>query len=152
MAKNDRYYIKDILQGLEERFSDVCEAQENESGEQISTVYTNGRPSATDNHTEFLVISLSRSVYSHGPYQNAAIYIDIYARNGQGGIERTYRLQELLDAVTNKFPITTEDERWKATRPKLVIRGDDSLGFSAWRVRARLFVNTTDRYSTISDT
>ena len=32
MAKNDRYYIKDILQGMEERFSDVCEQQENESG------------------------------------------------------------------------------------------------------------------------
>lgn len=156
MARNERYFVRDILETVVTAMSDVCEPQEDRSGDAMLSVYPGTRPSATDNHTEFLVVSLSRSVYSHGPYQNAAVYIDIFVRNGQGGIERTWRLQELCDKVTAKFPFVKEDEesgiaRWTVTRPKLVLDGDDSLGFHVWRIRARLFVNTTDRYATISD-
>lgn len=149
MAKPVKYYVKDILEELSERFEDVVEPQFHDDGEPIRVVYTNGRPSADEDHTEFLVISISRSVYSHGPYQNAAIYFDIYVRNGQGGIERTWRLQEISDAICERFPIrsTFEEGRWSCVGwPKLVIQGDDQLGFTAWRLRCSLIVNTTDRY------
>lgn len=157
MAKNEKYYVKDIEETLVTALSDVCEPQTDRNGDAMLSVYPGTRPSATDNHTEFIVVSLSRSVYSHGPYQNAAVYIDIYVRNAQGGTEKSWRLQELYDEVTSRFPFKKVDEatgiaRWTATRPKCVLVGDDSLGFHAWRVRARLFVNTTDRYATISDT
>lgn len=156
MARNEKYYVSDIKETIVNALSDVCEAQTDRSGDPMLSVYPGSRPSATDNHTEFLVVSLSRSVYSHGPYQNAAVYIDIFVRNGQGGIERTWRLQEICDELTSRFPFRRIDEesgltRWTVTRPKLVLAGDDSLGFHVWRIRARLFVNTTDRYATISD-
>jgi len=152
MAKPVKYYVSPILEALSESLADVCEEQTNEDDELLQTVYTGNRPSAVENHTEFLVISISRSVYSHGPYQNAAVYVDMYVRNGQGGIEKTWRLQELCDEICGRFPFKSEEnERWSVKDPKLVLSGDDQLGFTAWRLRGTLFVNTTDRYFVLPD-
>ncbi len=156
MAKPVRYYVKDILEELCGLVEDVCEPQRDRAGDPLDTVYTNGRPSQTDNHSEFIVVSLSRSVYSHGTHQNAAVYMDIYVKNAQGGIEKTWRLQEICDELTERFPYyrskypeDSKEKRWSMRSPKLVLSGDDQLGFTAWRLRWSLSVNTTDRFAII---
>lgn len=156
MAKTEKYYVGPIIKELTELVTGVLEPQYGRDGAELNPVFSGCRPSTVENMSEFIVVSASRSVYSHGPYQNAAIYFDFFVRNGQGGIEMTYRLQEICDAITDLLPHFNVDEesgekRWSVTRPKLVLQGNDSLGFTAWRLRARLFVNTTDRYATISD-
>ncbi|MCQ2245117.1 MAG: hypothetical protein MJZ32_12780 [Bacteroidaceae bacterium] len=151
MASKVKYYVSDILERICEAMNDICDTQIDENGEPMDSVYAGHRPSAVDNHSEMIVVSLSKSLYTHGPYQNAAVYIDIIVKNGQGGIERTYRLQELLDKVNDKFPIESSDDgmRWIAKNPQLVISGDDQLGFTVWRLRGSLFVNLTDRYGVV---
>lgn len=152
MAKNVRYFVRDVLEFMYENLQGICEEQLNSDGEPLETVYTSHRPAVVENHSEFLVSYLSKSVYSHGPFQNAAAYVDIVVRNGQGGIERTYRLQEILDELCERFPMTKYDEedasKWRfiMKEPRLVISGDDQLGFTVWRLRASVVVNTTDRY------
>lgn len=151
MAKRVQYFVASILEQICSELSDVCERQFDENEELLDTVYAGHRPSSTENHSEFLAVSLSKSLYTHGPYQNAAVYIDIIVKNGQGGIERTYRLQELLDKVNSKFPMfcNGNELRWNIKNPQLVISGDDQLGFTVWRLRGSLFVNQTDRYGEV---
>ena len=153
MAKRQQYYIAYVLKQVYQDLQGICKPQREQNKKPLETVYVGHRPSATDNHSEFLVASLSKSVYSHGPYQNAAFYLDIVVKNKQGGIENTTRLQELLDEVNRKFPIKCkEDEiRWIIKNPQLVISGDDQLGFTVWRLRGSLFINTVDRYGEVDE-
>lgn len=152
MAKAEKYYAASVLEELSGILGGICEEQRSPDGRPIGTVYTS-RPSAVPNHKEFIVVSLSKSMYSHGPYQNAAVYMDIYVKNGQGGIARVNRLQQLTDSITelgsvvrSRYPEDAPVKRWYITKPKMVLEGDDNLGFSVWRVRWKLFVNTTDKY------
>ncbi|MBQ0113671.1 MAG: hypothetical protein KBT03_11115 [Bacteroidales bacterium] len=141
MATKTKHYLGSVLKTLcTETFADVCDF-----------VIAGHRPSAVDEKKSFLVIRTSSSCYDHGPYQKASLYVDIYVKNLEGGIENTTKLQELLDVVDEKFPIIHKEEnesswRWQATRPQLALSGDDSLGFTVWGVRALLLINTTDKF------
>lgn len=146
------YYTAEVIESLCEVYmADICKAQGGKRGQKIRTVFPGNRPSAVgDGMSEFLVIRPSRSLGDHGAYQNASIYIDMYIRNKENGMQNTLRLKELTKAVLAKFkdgPITSgEDGRWKVGRPRVVFSGDDNRGFNVQMVRCTLFVNTTDRF------
>lgn len=142
-----KHYVKDVLAVLYEKFEDV-----------FDTIYLGHRPSAVSpQQREFLVISTGSSIYSHGPFQNASIHFEIFVKNRQGGIEATDRLQEYLDEIDARIPFDYYEKegdanpRFKIVNPQLAIRGDDNLGFTIWVVRARLLVNTTDRYKALPE-
>lgn len=131
-----KHYIFDVLKwACTDVFADVCDC-----------VVAGHRPSAVEQHDEFVVIRTSSIIGEHNVYQQASIYIQIYVKNLEGGYENTDRLQELLNKVDEKFPIMSEDKRISMKNPVLQISGDDSLGYSVWLVRASLQFNTTDKF------
>lgn len=116
-------------------------------------VCVGNRPSAQHERDTFIVIRTGSRIGEHGPWQQMALYVEIYVRNLQNGLPNIARLQELEEQVMEKFPFVMKDRRtpdvwrWEMTNPLLTISGDDQLGFSAWLVRASLKVNTTDRFA-----
>lgn len=145
------YYIGDVLNSLcNEHFADICKAQKDKRGKKIATTFPGNRPSAVgDGMTEFLVIKQSKAQGEHGAYQIASIYIQIFVKNLQNGIQDTKRMVALTKAVLDKFkdgPICSADGRWKVSRPVVQFSGDDTLGFNGQLIRCTLFINTTDRF------
>lgn len=142
-----RHYISEVLEELCTRvFADVCREQRDGSGSIIQSVFAGHRPSANKRLKEFLVVRTSSSIGEHNVYQQASLYVEIRVRNLEHGLENTRRLQQLLDAVEEKFPYMSEDGRFIIKNPVLVISGDDGLDFTQWTVRSSLQINTTDRF------
>lgn len=92
-----------------------------------------------------IVVSLPIAIDDQNAWQKTTMRIEIFVRNRSSGISPTRELEQILNAVLEKFPIVSE--RYSVTNPKIVLKGDDGLGFTVWNIQAKLLVNTTDSYS-----
>lgn len=135
MAHVTRYYISDILE-------EVCTSVTDVSG----NVYPEHRPGAVQEQMEdMVVVSLPVSWNDQNAWQSTTMRFELMARNRANGVAYTRRLQEMTDTLMAKFPI--KGERFSVTKPRVVMKGDDGLGFTVWFVQAKLIVNTTDSYT-----
>lgn len=108
---------KDVLQSLYDLTADI-----------IADRFITTRPNATDKSMqEFLLISLNEIRNTADTYQLTRGRISVFVRDVQGGLENTFRLEELQEAVTALFPISTT--LYLATRPILFPGGSDGAGF-----------------------
>lgn len=92
-----------------------------------------------------VVVSFPVSWDDQNAYQSTTMRFELMARNRASGVAYTKRLQEMADVLMEKFPM--KGERYSATKPRVVMKGDDGLGFTVWFVQAKLIVNTTDSYT-----
>ena len=76
---------------------------------------------------EFLLIALNNIEDTADTYQLTRGKISIFVRDVQGGLENTFRLNQLQEAVTGLFPIRTD--LYLATKPLLLAGGSDGAGF-----------------------
>ena len=77
---------------------------------------------------EFLLIRLPQRIEQPGDtYQRTTGQIAVFARDIQGGIENSFRLEQLQEAVTSLFPIRSD--LYLATKPILLPGGSDGAGF-----------------------
>lgn len=130
-----RYYISDILEDVCANVTDVS-----------SNVFPEHRPSTTQKQMEdMVVVSLPVSWEDQNAYQSTTMRFELMARNRANGVSYTKRLQEMTDMLMEKFPL--KGIRYSVTKPRVVMKGDDGLGFTVWFVQARLIVNTTDSYT-----
>lgn len=130
-----RYYISDILEDVCTNVTDVS-----------SNVFPEHRPSTTQKQMEdMVVVSLPVSWEDQNAYQSTTMRFELMARNRANGVSYTKRLQEMTDMLMEKFPL--KGIRYSVTKPRVVMKGDDGLGFTVWFVQARLIVNTTDSYT-----
>lgn len=135
MAHVTRYYINDILE-------DVCTNVTDVSG----NVFPEHRPSTTQKQMEdMVVVSLPVSWDDQNAYQSTTMRFELMARNRANGVSYTKRLQEMTDTLMEKFPL--KGIRYSVTKPRVIMKGDDGLGFTVWFVQAKLIVNTTDSYT-----
>lgn len=108
---------KEILQSLYELTADISEYR-----------FITSRPNATDKSMqEFLIISLNEIRNSADTYQLTRGRITVFVRDVQGGLENTFTLEKMQEAVTALFPIRTP--LYLATRPVLLPGGSDGAGF-----------------------
>lgn len=134
MAHIQRYYLSEILK-------DVCGRLNNITG----AVFPDHRPAAKNEQMdELIVVSIPSMLEEQNAWQKGVIRIELMVRDRKNGYANIVRLDEILKAVSEKFPIVTP--RFSATKPRLIIKGDDGLGFTIWNIQAKLVVNTTDNY------
>lgn len=107
-----------VLQSLDELTADITEKR-----------YVTTRPSAvSEQMKEFLLLRIPQTIYDRGDtYQTTKGQIVIFVRDIDGGLENTYRLEQLQQAVTDLFPIVTDT--YHARRPILLAGGSDGAGF-----------------------
>lgn len=88
------------------------------------------RPKSAESMSEFLLIRLPQSITSPGDtYQLTTGQIHVFARDVQGLLENTAKLDDMLNAVCDLFPIRAE--RYLATRPVVFPSVSDGAGFHA---------------------
>lgn len=134
MSHVTQYHIAEVLQEVCTQMKDVS-----------ANVFPESRPSATQQQmSDFIVVSLPVLIDDQNAFQRTTLRIEIFVKNRASGVAYTKRLQELLNATIGKFPIATK--RFSATAPRLLLKGADGLGFTAWNVQAKLIINTTDSY------
>lgn len=87
------------------------------------------RPNAVgEQMEEFLVIRLPQRITQPGDtYQLTTGQIAVFVRDIQGGLENSFMLELMQDAVCALFPIRTD--LYLATRPILLPGGSDGAGF-----------------------
>ena len=87
------------------------------------------RPMASgEEMEEFLLIRLPQRIDpTADTYQLTIGQIVIFVRNIQEELENTFRLEELQEAITEMFPISTP--LFLATHPVLLPGGSDGAGF-----------------------
>ena len=108
---------KEVLQSLYELTADITPHR-----------FITTRPNATgEPMQEFLAISLNGIDNVADTYQLTRGRITVFARDVQGGLENTFKLEQLQEAVTALFPIRTP--LYLATRPVLLPGGSDGAGF-----------------------
>lgn len=134
MAHVQRYYINEILKEVCQRMGDITGA-----------VFPDHRPSAKNEQMkEMVIISIPQELSDENAWQRGALRIELAVKDKTNGYADINRLNVLLDAAIRKFPIVTD--RFSATRPRLLLKGADGLGFTVWLLQAKLIVNTTDSY------
>lgn len=108
----------EVLQSLYELTADIT------PNRFIST-----RPNAVgEQMEEFLLIRLPQRITQPGDtYQLTTGQIAIFVRDIQGGLENSFMLELMQDAVCSLFPIRTD--LYLATRPILLPGGSDGTGF-----------------------
>ncbi len=109
---------KEVLQSLYELTADITPNR-----------FITTRPNAVDKSMqEFLLIRIPQRITQPGDtYQLTTGQIAVFARDVQGGLENTFRLEQLQEAVTALFPISAP--LYLATRPILLPGGSDGAGF-----------------------
>lgn len=112
------YPRMEVLQSLYELTADIT------PNRFIST-----RPNAVgEQMEEFLLIRLPQRITQPGDtYQLTTGQIAIFVRDIQGGLENSFMLELMQDAVCSLFPIRTD--LYLATRPMLLPGGSDGAGF-----------------------
>lgn len=120
-------YIQEILADAGDRLKEVCPA-----------VYPS-RPTATQEQNDaFLVVSIPYGAEDETFIGTSYLRIEVYAKNLSGGVANLPLLQELTNDVLDIFPFSTD--RYKAFRPRVVLRGDDGNGFAAWLIQAEMII------------
>lgn len=128
-----RFYIKDCLQWLCQRLAAVSD-----------NVFAEHRPTGVEGQmADMVVVSLPVRVADRGVYQFTLVNFSLLARDRQGGVAHTKRLQEMMDGVTELLPL--KEGRFLVTRPRYMAEGTDGSGFTEWTVQAELRINTSDR-------
>lgn len=87
------------------------------------------RPNAVgEQMEEFLLIRLPQRITEPGDtYQLTTGQIAVFSRDVQGGLENSFMLELMQDAVCSLFPIRSD--LYLATRPVLLPGGSDGAGF-----------------------
>lgn len=133
-----RYYAKDLFQLVYNTLSELGS----------DAVYIGNRPNLTDvRHDSFFVVSIPYGFEDLKVLQKSIVRIELFVRCKRGGIENLALLQDLCEALTDKFPIA--DGRTTIHHPELALKGNDVTGFSAWVIQATADINTTDRINII---
>lgn len=107
-------------------------------------VFTGSRPQATpEQMKEFVVVSIPSRLESlayGGGYGHTSGFcnIEIYVRLKKGGMEDVNKLDEMLGELLDVFPY--KDDSIQLSRPQVMLRGNDGLGFSAVLVRTELLI------------
>ena len=99
------------------------------------------RPNAVgEQMEEFLLIRLPQPMRDQGDtYQSTYGQINVFVRDLQGGLENTFRLEELQQAVMALFPIVAE--RFSAIDPILLNGGADGAGFHSLIIQFSITIN-----------
>lgn len=131
MSYREDFKVKDALQslyGLGKLISDY--------------VFTGNRPQATPEQMgDFVVVSiptrLESSTYGGG-YGVTSGYcnIEIYVKLKKSGMEDANRMASMIEDILEMFPY--KDEAIQLSRPQIMLRGNDGLGFSATLIRAEI--------------
>lgn len=120
-------HIQEILADASDRLKEVC-----------PTVYPS-RPAATqEQHSAFLVVSIPYGAEDETFIGTSYLIIEVYAKNLSGGVSNLPLLQELTNGVLDIFPISTD--RYRAFRPRVLLKGDDGNGFAAWLIQAEMII------------
>lgn len=133
MSYREDFKVKDALQslyGLGKLISDY--------------VFTGNRPQATpEQMNEFVVVSipgrLESSTYGGG-YGVTSGYcnIEVYVKLKKSGMEDVSKMDEMLGDLLDIMPYN--DDIVQLSRPQIMLRGNDGLGFSAALVRTELLI------------
>ena len=99
------------------------------------------RPNAVgEQMEEFLLIRIPQPMRDQGDtYQSTYGQINVFVRDLQGGLENTFRLEELQQAVMALFPIVAE--RFSAIDPILLNGGADGAGFHSLIIQFSITIN-----------
>lgn len=131
MGHGQDFKYKDALRSL----FDTCKTV-------TGNVYVNDRPAATPGQMEeFIVVSLpgqmSSATYGSG-FGNVRTYctLESYVRLKKSGVEDVDRQSVMVGKLLSLFPISNGSIT--ASRPRVVLKGADGLGFSAVLIRADL--------------
>lgn len=133
MGYEQDFKYKDALKSLFDAAKTVSE-----------NVFTNDRPAAVPKQMDnFIVVSLpgllSSMTYGSG-FGNIRTYctIEVYVRQKKGGAEDLEQMDTIVGDFLSLFPIS--DNFISASNPKLALKGNDGLGFSATLIRADLVI------------
>lgn len=114
-------------------------------GKKISdNVYTGNRPTATKSQMDdFVVVSIGGNLESKvygGGYGNIPAYcsFEIYVRLKSEGVENITKMNSICQSLLRMFPIS--NGILIASRPKILLKGTDGLGFSGTIIRADLSI------------
>lgn len=112
------YPRMEVLQSLYELTADITPNR-----------FITTRPNAVgEQMDEFLLIRLPQRITEPGDtYQLTTGQIAVFSRDVQGGLENSFMLELMQDAVCSLFPIRTD--LYLATRPVLLPGGSDGAGF-----------------------
>ena len=107
-------------------------------------VFTGNRPQATpEQMVDFVVVSIpSRiepSAYGSG-FGMMRVYcnIEIYVKLKKSGMEDVNKMAQMIDEILEAMPY--QDKAVQISRPQVMLRGNDGLGFSATLIRAELLI------------
>lgn len=132
--KKKKYHIGECLETICGMLADVSE-----------NIYPDHRPEAKGKlMNDMVVVSLPVNIADNNVQLDTTIRFELIVKNKATGIANISRLQEMLDALSVKFPIV--QDRFSVVSPYVALKGNDGLGFTIWNVQARLIINTTDNY------
>lgn len=133
MGYEQDFKYKDALKSLFDAAKTVSE-----------NVFTNDRPAAVPKQMDnFIVVSLpgllSSMAYGSG-FGNIRTYctIEVYVRQKKGSAEDLEQMDTIVGDILSLFPIS--DNFISASNPKLTLKGNDGLGFSATLIRTDLVI------------
>ena len=133
MSYREDFKVRDALQslyGLGKLVSDY--------------VFTGNRPQATpEQMKEFVVVSIPsrlESLTCGGGYGVTSGYcnIEVYVRLKKSGMEDVAKMDEMVGDLLDMLPY--QDEFILLTKPKVMLRGSDGLGFGAVLIRTELVI------------
>lgn len=126
------------------KYKDVLRSLYNAAKTISDNVFVGNRPTAvTEQMKDFIVVSIPGQMYSmtygYG-YGNAPTYctIESYVRLKKSGVEDVDKMEQFIEKIISIFPIS--DDIIIASRPSVMLRGSDGLGFSAALIRASLTI------------
>lgn len=132
--KKKKYHIGECLETICGMLADVS-----------GNIYPDHRPEAKGKlMNDMVVVSLPVNIADNNVQLDTTIRFELIVKNKATGIANISRLQEMLDALSVKFPIV--QDRFSVVSPYVALKGNDGLGFTIWNVQARLIINTTDNY------
>lgn len=133
MSYREDFKVRDALQslyGLGKLVSDY--------------VFTGNRPQATpEQMKEFVVVSIPsrlESLTCGGGYGVTSGYcnIEVYVRLKKSGMEDVAKMDEMVGDLLDMLPY--QDEFILLTKPQVMLRGSDGLGFGAVLIRTELVI------------
>lgn len=126
------------------KYKDALKSLFNAAAAVSDNVFTNDRPAAVPKQMDnFIVVSLpgqlTSSTYGCG-FGNVQTYcnVEVYVRLKKSGVEDLNVMDALVGKVLSLFPIS--DSVITVSNPKLTLKGNDGLGFSATLIRADLVI------------
>lgn len=100
-------------------------------------VFVSDRPNATaEQMNDFVVVALTGAMNDRNAYGDSHIRIDVFAKDRNGGLEATDKLEEMQQKVFEKFPMV--NDKFTTYKPQLIAGGDDGLGFHYLMITAKI--------------